>query len=60
MILKVKNMFETNMFKCVLKRNLPISSGFSFIIINVKTLFNFEKAWCTFDEEKGCFKKTKV
>jgi len=30
---------------------------FFFIIINVKTLFNFEKELCTFDKEKGCLKR---
>jgi hypothetical protein len=45
------------MFKCVFKNNLPISSATAFTIINVKTFFNFEKEWCTFDEEKGCLKK---
>jgi len=30
---------------------------FFFIIINVKTLFNFEKEWYTFDKEKECLKK---
>jgi hypothetical protein len=57
MIFRVENTFETNMFKCVFKWNLSISSVFAFIIINVKTLFNFEKEWCTFDKEKRYFKK---
>jgi hypothetical protein len=48
------------MFKCILKWKNPISSAFDFIIINVKTLFNFEKEWCTFDKEKGCLKKIKI
>jgi hypothetical protein len=44
-------MFETNMFKCVWKWILLISSDFSFIIIN------FEKEWCTFDKEKECWEE---
>jgi hypothetical protein len=56
MIFKVKNTFETNMFKCIFKWNLSISSAFAFKIINVKT-FNFEKEWCTFNKENGCFSK---
>jgi hypothetical protein len=43
-------------FKCVFKWNLPISSAFSLIIINVNNIFNFEKEWHTFDKEKGCLK----
>jgi len=45
------------MFKCVLKWNLPISSDFSFIIINVKTLLNFEKEWCTLIMKNDVWKK---
>jgi hypothetical protein len=56
---KVKSTFETNMFKCDFKWNLPISSAFA-IIVNVKTFFNFEKEWHTFDKGKKCFKKNKV
>jgi hypothetical protein len=48
------------MFKCILKRNLPISSAFAFIIINANTLSNFEKEWCTFDKEKIHLKKKQV
>jgi hypothetical protein len=53
----VKNTFETNIFKCVFKWILPISNAFAFIIINVKTLFNFEKELCTFDKGKKTFEK---
>jgi len=44
------------MFKCVFKWNLTFSNDFSFIIINVKTLFNFEKEWYTFDKKKDVWK----
>jgi hypothetical protein len=40
--------------------NLPISSVFSFIVINVKVLLNFEKEWCTFDKKNKMKNKTIV
>ncbi len=47
-IFRVKNIFEPNVFKWVIKRNLISSSPCSLLIINVKILFNFQKKWCTF------------
>jgi hypothetical protein len=38
---KVKNNFELNVFKWVLKTIFINSSPFAFLIINVKILFNF-------------------
>jgi hypothetical protein len=55
----IKNTFEINVFKCVLKWIWPTSSAFVFLIINIKILSNFENEWCTFDNEKGCLKKKK-
>jgi len=59
-IFKAKSMFETNMFKCVLKWILSISSAFSFILITTKIISNFEKEWCTFDKEKWHLKRKTI
>jgi hypothetical protein len=56
-IFKIKNLFETNVFKCVLKWISPTSSAFVFLIMNIKIHSNLENEWCTFDNEKGCLKK---
>jgi hypothetical protein len=56
-IFRVKYKFETNMFKCVLKWILSISSAFFFIVTNDKILLNLKKEWCTFDKKKGLKKK---
>ncbi len=42
-ILKVKNMFEPNEFKSIIKIIVISSSPFALLIINVKILFNFQK-----------------
>ncbi len=49
---KVKNMFEPNEFKLVIKIIFISSSLFALLIINIKILFNFQKEWCTFDRKK--------
>jgi hypothetical protein len=51
-IFKVKNMFEPNEFKSIIKIIVISSSPFALLIINVKILFNFQKEWCTFDRKK--------
>jgi hypothetical protein len=57
MIFDDKNMFEPKVFICVVKMNITNFNSFSFLIINLKIFLKFEKGWCTFDKEKGCFKK---
>jgi hypothetical protein len=57
---KVKNIFEPNVLKWVIKTIFINSSPFAFLIINVKILFNFQKEWCTFGRKKGHLKKTRI
>jgi len=59
---KVENMFETNVFKLCFKMNFNNFKCFGFYNhqFKVKIFTNFEKEWCTFDNEKGHLKKTIV
>jgi hypothetical protein len=41
------------------KMNFTNFSFFSFLIINVEILSNFEEEWCTFNKEERCLKKEK-
>jgi len=41
------------------KKNFISSSPFTFLIINVKILSNFQKEWCAFGRKKGYLKKKK-
>ncbi len=59
-IFKVKNTFEPNVFKWIIKVVFITSSLFSLLIINVKILSNFQKEWCTFDFKKKRLKKTMI
>ncbi len=59
-IFKVKNTFEPNVFKLVMKTIFINSSPFALLITNVKILSNFQKEWCTFGRKKKCLKKTKI
>jgi hypothetical protein len=43
--------------KWVIKITFIGSSPFALVIINVKILSNFQKAWCTFGRKKGHLKK---
>jgi hypothetical protein len=55
---KVKNTFEPNVLKWVIKTlNFISSSPFAFLIINAKIIFNFQE-WCTFGL-KMTFEKNK-
>jgi hypothetical protein len=58
-IFRVKNTFEPNVFKWVVKTIFITSNPFAFLIINVKILPNFQKEWCTFSIKKGYLKKNK-
>jgi hypothetical protein len=57
-IFKVKNIFELNVLKWVIKIIFISSSRCSLLIINVKILFNLKKKWCTFgkmfEKNKNC------
>ncbi len=57
--LRSKNTFEPNVFKWVIKKQFINASPFSFLIINVKFFFNFQKEWCTFGRKKKTFEKNK-
>jgi len=57
MILKAKNMFEPNVFKCVVKKDFTNFNFFFFLIINTQIFINFEKEWNTFDSGKRHLKK---
>jgi hypothetical protein len=59
-IFRVKNIFEANVFKWVIKTNFINISPFAFLIINVKILANFQKEWCIFDRKKVVWRKTKI
>ncbi len=48
---KVKNTFEPNVLKWVIKKIIKLSP-FAFLIINVKIDFNFQKELCTFGIKK--------
>jgi hypothetical protein len=54
-IFKVKNMFESNVFKLVIKIIFINSNPFTFLIINVKILSNVQKELCTFNREEKNF-----
>jgi hypothetical protein len=56
-IFKVKNTFESNVFKLVIKTIFVSSNPFAFLIINVKILSNVQKESCTFNREKTFGKK---
>ncbi len=51
-IFKVKNMFEPNVFKLVIKILFINSNPLALLIINVKIISNFLKEWCTFGKKK--------
>jgi len=55
-IFKVKNTFEPNVFKWVIKIIFISSSHFALLIINVKILFNFQKKGSTFGRKKDVWK----
>ncbi len=59
-VFKVNNTFEPNVLKLVIKMVFINSNLFSFLIINVKILSNFQKEWCTFGRKKKCLKKTRT
>jgi hypothetical protein len=59
-IFRVKNIFEANVFKWVIKTNFINISPFAFLIINIKILANFQKEWCIFDRKKVVWRKTKI
>jgi hypothetical protein len=59
-IFRVKNNFEPNVFKWVIKKKIVNSSLFALLIINIKILSNFQQEWCTFGFKKWCLKKTKI
>jgi hypothetical protein len=59
-IFKVKNTFEPNVLKWVIKKKFISSSPFAFLIINVKILSNFQKQWCIVDRKKEHLKKIKI
>jgi len=59
MIFKVKNIFEPNVLKWVMKTIFINSNPFAFLIINVKILSNFQKEWCSFGRKKKMFEKKK-
>jgi hypothetical protein len=50
-IFRVKSIFESNVFKWVIKKKFLCSNLFALLIINVKILFNFQNEWCTFDKK---------
>jgi hypothetical protein len=54
---RVKNTFEPNVVKWVIKIIFINSSPFSLLIINVNILYNFQKEWCTFGRKKKMFEK---
>ncbi len=58
-IFKVKNTFDSNVFKWVIKFIFINSSPFDLLIINFKIMFNFQKEWCTFARKKERLKKNK-
>ncbi len=58
-IFKIKNSFEPNVLKWVIKK-LISSNPFALLIINVKVLPNFQKEWCTFGRKKRCLKNTRA
>ncbi len=51
-IFLVKNTFEPNVLKWVIKIIFINSNPFGFLIINVKILSNFQKEWYTFGRKK--------
>jgi hypothetical protein len=57
-IFKVKNIFEPNALKWVIKIIFIYSSRFSLLIMNIKILSNFQNEWCTFGKIKT-FEKNK-
>ncbi len=59
-IFRVKNTFEPNAFKLVIKIIFISSSPFAFLIINVKILSNFQNEWYTFGKRKGRLKKIRI
>jgi hypothetical protein len=50
-IFRVKNTFEQNVFKLVIRKNSISSSPFALLIINVKILSKFDKEWYTFGKK---------
>jgi hypothetical protein len=59
-IFKVKNTFEPNVFKWVIKTIFINWSPFALLIINLKILSNFQKEWCTFGRKKRHLEKTRT
>ncbi len=57
---KFKSTFELNVFNWVIKTTFINSSPFALLMINVKILSNFQKAWCTFGRKKKSLKKTRI
>ncbi len=57
---KVKNIFEPNVFKWVVKIVHIRSSLFALLIINVKILFNFHKECAHLINKKRHLKKTRI
>jgi hypothetical protein len=55
-IFRVKNTFEPNVLKWVIKKKSLVQVFFPFLIINVKIISNFQKDWCTFGRKKDILK----
>jgi hypothetical protein len=58
-VFKVKNTFEPNVLKLVIKTifiNSIYIYIYIFLLINVKILSNFQKEWCTLGRKKICLK----
>ncbi len=52
--------FEPNVLELVIRKNFMNSIPFAFLIINVKILSNFQKAWCTFGIKKRSLKTIRI
>ncbi len=59
-IFTVKNTFEPNVFKWVIKIIFINSSPFVLLIINVKIFSNFQNEWCTFGRKKKMSEKNNI
>jgi hypothetical protein len=51
-IFRVKNTFEPNVFKWIIKKKIISSSLFALLIINVKILYNFKRNGAHLVEKK--------
>jgi len=58
-IFNVKNTFEPNVLKWIIKTIFIDPSCIALLIIYVKIIFNFQKEWCTFGRKKEHLKKTR-